>query len=161
MATLKAITVSRWPHNTPPYRLQTEAQKIQDNFNTLNGFAGPATQYAADTATAGFTATGAEVAGANNVFLDLTGSMGADAAIQLPTAAAIVAAIPNAFVGQTYRLRIANKSAVNHVWTVTTNTGLTLSGTMTIAQNTWREFMVTLTSLTAVAVQSLGQVIVA
>ncbi len=117
-------------------------------------------KYGAATNTTAFTATGAQVAGANSVILNCTGALGSGQALTLPTAADLVAAIPNAIVGQTYRLRIQNTSSGNFAWTVTTNTGLTLTGTMTVAQNTYRDFLVTLTSLTAVAVQSLGQVIV-
>lgn len=116
----------------------------------------PSTQYAAATNTSGFTATGAQVAGAADVTLNLTGAMGADANIQLPAAVDLVAAIPNARAGMSFKLRIINSSSVNHVWTATTNTGLTLNGTMTMAQNTFRDFYVTLTSLTAVAIQAIG-----
>jgi hypothetical protein len=117
--------------------------------------------YNTETNTTNFTTTGAKVAGAQNVVLNLTGALGSgQRACTLPTAAQIVAAIPNAYVGQTYRLRIQNSSSGAFAWTVTTNTGLTLTGTMTVAQNTYRDFLVTLTSLTAVAIQSLGQVIV-
>jgi len=112
-------------------------------------------KYTAATNTAAFTATGAQVAGAAQVVLDLTGSLAGDLAITLPTAANIVAAIPYPSVGENYRLRVINTGG-GHTWTVTTNTGLTLTGTMTVATNTWRDFIVTLTSLTAVAVQAIG-----
>jgi len=112
-------------------------------------------QYAAATNTAAFTATAAQAAGASEVALELTGTLAADAALTLPTAAAIFGGVPNAAAGQTYRLRVINTGS-GHTWTVTTNTGLTLSGTMTVATNTWRDFIVTLTSATAVTVQSIG-----
>ena len=121
----------------------------------------PEAQYAAASNTTNFTATGAQVAGAQDVTLECTGALGSGQALTLPTAAAIVAALPNAYVGKTYKLRIINRSAGAFAWTVTTNTGLTLTGTMTIAQNTYRDFVVTLTSLSAIVFQSLGQVIVA
>ena len=59
-------------------------------------------------------------------------------------------------IGSTYRLRVINRSSGNFAWTMTTNTGWTLTGTMTIAQNTWRDFVVTLTSLTAATLQAVG-----
>lgn len=118
-------------------------------------------KYSAATNTTAFTATGAQVAGADTVTLNCTGTLGSGQALTLPIATDLVAAIPNAYVGQTYRLRIMNQSSANFAWTVTTASGLTLTGTMTIGQNTYRDFVVTLTSLTAVAIQSLGQVIVA
>lgn len=116
----------------------------------------PATQYAAATNTSGFTSTGAQVAGAADVTLNLTGTLGAGANIQSPAAADIVAAVPNARAGESYKLRIINSSSANFAWTLTTNTGNTLTGTMSVAQNTWRDFYVTLTSLTAVAIQAIG-----
>lgn len=158
---LTTVTASRFPHDTPPYRTRSEMQKVQDNFAALAAAALPVGQYNTNTATADATATAAQVAGAQNVVLNMTGALGAGKALTLPTAAEIVAAIPNAFVGMTYRLRVINTSSGNYAWTVTTATGLTLTGTMTVAQNTARDFLVTLTSLTAIAIQSLGQTAVA
>lgn len=116
----------------------------------------PNGQYHADTSTAGFTATGGEVAGARDVVLDLTGTLVGAASLQLPTAAALVAAVPDAVVGETYVLRVLNNSSGAFAWTLTTNTGITLNGTVTINQNQWREWLVTLTSLTAVSLQNIG-----
>lgn len=113
--------------------------------------------FGTDTSTVDFTATAAEVSGGrSSVDLALTGTLGAGKAITLPTVAALVAALPGAQVGLSYRLRICNQSSANFAWTVTTNTGWTLTGTMTVAQNTWREFVVTLTSLTAASLQSVA-----
>lgn len=115
------------------------------------------TQYAALTNTSGFTLTAAtSEAGAADVTINLTGTLGAGANVQSDTAAAIVAAIPNAHAGFSYRLRIINSSSANFAWTLTTNTGMTLTGTMSIAQNTLRDFYVTLTTLTTVTIQAIG-----
>lgn len=115
------------------------------------------TLYSALANTAGFTLTAAtSEAGARDCTILLSGTLGAGANVQSDTAAAIVAAIPNARAGMSYRLRIINASSANFAWTLTTNTNVTLTGTMTIAQNTWRDFYVTLTSLTAVAIQAIG-----
>lgn len=116
----------------------------------------PNGQYAANSATAGFTATGAEVAGARHCTLDLTGVLAGAANVQMPTAVALVAAIPNAKAGETYVLRVENNSTGAFTWTLTVNTGLTINGTITVAQNTWREFLVTMTSLTVVVLQNIG-----
>jgi hypothetical protein len=116
----------------------------------------PAGKFGSAANTTGFTATGAQIGGAEEVYLDLTGALGAGANIQLPTVAALVAAIPNAQVGTAYYLRIMNHSSGAFAWTVTTNTGWTLNGTMTIAQNFYREFMVTFTAIGAATLQSLG-----
>lgn len=110
-----------------------------------------------NTATSGTTLTAANVTGGvSSVDLALTGTLGAGANAQLPTVAAMVAALHCPTVGTSYRFRIINESSANYTWTVTTNTGWTLTGTMTVAQNTWREFVVTLTSLTAATLQSVA-----
>lgn len=96
----------------------------------------------------------ANLAGAKIVAFENTGTTPAN--LQFDTAANIVAAIPGARVGFGYLLKIRNSSSGANTATITTNTGITLTGTMTIPQNTTREFLVTLTSLTAVAVNSLG-----
>jgi hypothetical protein len=76
----------------------------------------------------------------------------------LPTVANLVLASKffNAAAGVAWRLRIINKSSAAFTWTITTNTGWTLSGIMTIAQNTWRDFDVTLTSTSAATLQEVG-----
>ena len=113
--------------------------------------------YNTNNATSGTTLTGANVAGGQlEVTLAMTGTMSGDANAQLPTVANLVAAIPNAIAGQLYRLRVINESSANHVWTLTTNTGWTLNGTMTIAQNTWRDFYLTLTTTSAAVLQEIG-----
>lgn len=108
-------------------------------------------------ATSGATLTAANITGgAATVDLALTGALGAGANAQLPTVASMVAAMHNPATGASFRLRIINQSSGAFAWTVTTNTGWTLAGTMTIAQNTWREFVVTLTSATAATLQSVA-----
>lgn len=97
--------------------------------------------------------------GADEVVLDLTGTLGSGQNIQLPTAAALLAALPNQYVGQAFKLRLRNLSSANFAWTVTTNTGITLNGLVAIAQNAWRDFYVTITGLgasAAITVQSIG-----
>jgi hypothetical protein len=113
--------------------------------------------YNTNTATSGTTLTGANVTGGQlEVVLNLTGTLGGGANAQMPTVANLVSAIPNAVAGQEYKLRIINSSSASDTWTVTTNTGWTLTGTMTIAQNTWREFFVSLTTLSAAVLQQIG-----
>lgn len=113
--------------------------------------------YNTNAAVASATLSAANVTGGyNEVTLNLTGTLTGAANAQLPTVAALVAAIPDAVVGQSYKLRIINSSSGNFAWTVTTNTGWTLGGTMSIAQNTWRDFYVTLNTLTAATLQQTG-----
>lgn len=109
--------------------------------------------------TTGFTASAAQVTGGlASVDLALTGTLGAGANITTPTAAAIVAALHCPTVGTSYRLRITNRSGGAFSWTVVAGSGITLNGTATIAQNTWREFVMTVTNAAtpAVTMQSVA-----
>jgi hypothetical protein len=110
-----------------------------------------------NTATAGTTLTAANVTGGEaSVDLALTGTLGGAANAQLPTVANLLQSMYGPAVGASYRLRIINESSGAFAWTVTTNTGWTLTGTMSIAQNTWREFVVTITSLTTATIQNVA-----
>ena len=64
--------------------------------------------------------------------------------------------IPGAVAGMTYLLLIRNSSGSANTATVAAGTGVTLTGTMTIAQNVTRIFIVTMTSPTACTLQSMG-----
>lgn len=108
-------------------------------------------------ATTATTLTAANITGAiAAVDLQMTGALAAGAALTLPTVASTVIALHSPTVGTAYRLRITNASSGAFAWTVTTNTGWTLTGTMTIAQNTWREFVATLSSLTTITLVSVA-----
>ena len=126
---------------------------------TFPGMPGAATTaYQTNTATTAATVTATNITGggADEVTLNMTGTLGAGAALTLPLASALWAALPNAAVGSTYKLRILNGGAGAFAWTVTTNTGWTLNGTMTVAQNTVREFYVTLAAASTATLQSIG-----
>jgi len=84
---------------------------------------------------------------------------GAGRADLLPTAAQLYAGFGRPEVGQSFRFVIRNTADAAETITVTTNTGLTLSGTMTIAQNNSKEFLGVFTSPSAVTVYSLGTVV--
>ena len=88
---------------------------------------------------------------------------GANRSDLFPTAAALVAALPSAVVGTSIMVHIRNTANANETITMTTNTGLTLSGTMTIAQNNAKSFLIVLNNVTAGAeaatVYSLGTVV--
>lgn len=108
------------------------------------------------TASGAITLTAANITGgAASVDLALTGAQGGGVNAQLPTVAAMEAALHAPAIGASYRLRIINEGSTQII-TVTTNTGWTLTGTMTIANNTWREFVVTLTSLSAATLQNVA-----
>jgi hypothetical protein len=113
-----------------------------------------------NTATAATTLTAASVAGTADqntsfVNINMTGTLAAGAAVTLPPAANL-AAFQSAASGDTYMLRIINSSSGAFAWTVTTNTGWTLTGTMTVAQNTWRDFIVQFTSTTTATLTTVG-----
>jgi hypothetical protein len=78
----------------------------------------------------------------------------------LPTAAAIVAAINGCQVGTSFRTWIRNTGAGAGSITLTTNTGLTLSGTVAIVFQQQKELLFVVTNVTpgseAVTVYSLG-----
>ena len=116
--------------------------------------------YTTNTATAGTLLTAANIAAAAaETVLGLTGTLGAAANAQLPTVAQLLAQIPAPFQGYTLVLRIINSSAGNYAWTVVTNTGWTaLNGTMSINQNTFRDLLITITSIVnaTATIQSVG-----
>ena len=73
---------------------------------------------------------------------------GAGRADTVPTAAALVQALNGAKVGTCLRVLIRNTSGTAVSITVSTATGATLSGTMTIAQNNTKEFLAVITNVT-------------
>ncbi len=83
---------------------------------------------------------------------------GAGRADLFPTAADLLAAVPGAVVGTSFIVTIRNTADAAETITMTTNTGLTLSGTMTIAQNAQKDFLVNFTdvSTAAVTIYSMG-----
>lgn len=72
------------------------------------------------------------------------------------TAAQIVAAIPNAFVGQSFYARI--KNGVGFTQTLSGGTGVTISGSTFLPALTTGTYLVTLTSLTAVTIYHISSV---
>jgi hypothetical protein len=123
----------------------------------------PSDVYNTNTATDTTSLTAANITGGwNTVTLNMTGSLGAAGTATFPTVTATVAAIETAFPGVTVpanksvRLRVINSSGGNFAWTITGGTGWTLAGTRTVAQNTWRDFLITFASGTAATLQSVG-----
>lgn len=66
----------------------------------------------------------------------------------LPTAAALVEAIPGALVGTAFGFRIKNTADASEVITMASGSGGTDSGTLTIAQNASTAYQVILTNVT-------------
>jgi hypothetical protein len=77
-----------------------------------------------------------------------------------PTAAAIVQAMPGAAIGQSFQFDLVNTADASETITLTAGTGVTVSGTATIAQNNGKRWIVYLTNITsgseAVTIRSLG-----
>lgn len=76
-----------------------------------------------------------------------------------PTAALIIAAITQAGVGNSFEFTIRNTADAGETITVTAGTDVTLSGTMTIAQNNTKRFLCVVTASTTVTIYSLGTVV--
>jgi len=76
-----------------------------------------------------------------------------------PTAAQIIAAIIQAGVGNSFEFTIRNTSDAAETITVTAGSDVTLSGTMTIAQNNTKRFLCVVTASTTVTIYSLGTVV--
>lgn len=87
------------------------------------------------------TLTAAMIVGGNITYHRTLG--GTTPSLTLPLASAVDTALANIRTGQSYTLRIINTNSGTA--TIVTNTGWTLSGTLTLATNTWREFVITKT----------------
>jgi len=139
---------NQFPWNSPPNGLRESAQ--------------PNAAYNTDTSTAAHTVVAAKLTGgASQVTLAMTGALTVAATATTDTATNIVAAIPTAqrYVGSSYKLRVINESSGAFAWTIAGGTGVTITGTATVAQNTWREFQVSITALgatPAVTFQNVG-----
>ena len=77
----------------------------------------------------------------------------------VPTAATLNTYFRNPEANMSMRFIIRNSSGAANAITVTTNTGITLSGTMSIAQLNSKEFKLVFTSNTAVTIYSLGTIV--
>lgn len=75
------------------------------------------------------------------------------AKISARTAAQMIADHGKGPADTVYQLRIVNSGA--GTLTLTTNTNVTLTGTMTVLTNTWRDFVVTMNATTMV-IRSVG-----
>jgi predicted RecA/RadA family phage recombinase len=93
-----------------------------------------------------------EITGAAYVIVINTNA--APGTITTPKASAMFAAIPGAYKGLTYRLRIVNAGA--GLLTLAAGTGVTFIGTHTVSQNTTRDFVVTFITATTAQFQEAG-----
>lgn len=124
------------------------------SFNGLQAY-GHLLAYTAPTTTTtagAVTYTAAEVHGG----IILRDPNGAGRADLFPTAATLYTELGDPKVGSTFELLIRNTADAAETITMTTNTGLTLSGTMTIAQSNSKIFLIRCTAKDAFTIYSVG-----
>lgn len=131
----------------PPWGLLGFVQNVEQCLSL--GFASTASSSQTVTASAADVATG---------IMNRTGSPGGAVVETTPTAAQIIAALPNTIPLDgtfQYRLRYIN-NGMGQTVTWTAGSGVTVTGTATIATNAWREFLVCVESPTVVSFTNLG-----
>ncbi len=113
----------------------------------------PAAQFNTGTTTTTFAA--GQLEGADYVVY--TNTQATPGSIATRTATQMIAGIPNAYDGQAYILRVINGQGTGTL-TMTAGTDVTLTGTATIAINTWRDYVVTITSVAShtLTIQNAG-----
>ncbi len=117
----------------------------------VNNLAAPAAKFTTGTTTTTFIA--GQLTGAG--FVNYTNTQGTPGSIATRTATEMFGDDPYARAGWAYLLRITNGQGTGTL-TVTAGSGVTLTGTATIAINTWRDFVVTYTSATALVMQNIA-----
>ena len=100
----------------------------------------------------------ANIAGAQKCVFSHGGNQGANWTDRIPDAATLIAAVPGWQIGQSFELRVINKSlTANRTLTIAAaNNNVTLTGTMTLAQNVTRDFLVSYNAANAVVIQEIG-----
>lgn len=88
-------------------------------------------------------------------FVNYTNTQGTPGSLATRTATQMFADDPYARVGSSYLLCVTNGQGTGTL-TITAGSGVTLTGTATVAVNTWREFIVTYTSQTALVMQNIA-----
>lgn len=111
----------------------------------------PQTQFTTLNATVGTLPAGA-ITGANNVVLQSTNAT--PGAQTTRTAAQMLADIPNGAVGMSWNVRIINTGA--GAFTLTADASVTLTGDAVILQDSWVDYIVTLTGAATATMQSVG-----
>jgi hypothetical protein len=149
---LTAEIAANFPDNTTgsitPALLRTFCQDSVDST-----VVGPATaKYTKNTTSGATTAAAGDLTGALMVFAEYS-AVGA-ANLTTRTAALMFTDAGNVQANDTYTLRIVNSSG--GTTTLVAGTNVTLTGTMTMATQTWREFLVTFTDSTHLTIQSVG-----
>lgn len=110
-----------------------------------------------NSATTATTLTAANVTGAREVFLHMTGTLASGQALTLPTMASVIALLPSLQIGSTYKLRILNESSGAFSWTITNNSWTTFTvPNPAIVQKTWQDLIITVLSTTTLKIEAVG-----
>ncbi len=112
--------------------------------NIANGIISTALAAQFSTGTTATTFTAGELTGANIVVY--TNTQATPGSLATRTATQMIADIGNATIGQTWMLRVINGQGTGTL-TITAGTDVTLTGTATVAINSWRDFVCTVTSI--------------
>lgn len=123
--------------------------------SALRGETLPLSIYTAMTDTTNATILAASMVG-SDITINMTGTLGSGQTLTLPTVAQLIAALPEAVVGQRLKMRVINSGAGNFAWTLTTATTWTMVGTQSVAQNTWRDFYLSIDSAVTGTVTQRG-----
>ena len=113
----------------------------------------PPAQFSTAALAAGTLAAGL-ITGAAMVVLQNTGAT--PGAQTVRTAAQMLADFPQARVGDSYILRIVNTGAGTLTLTADAGPTVTITGTATVAQNVFRDYIVTFNTATTATIQSIG-----
>lgn len=88
-------------------------------------------------------------------FVNYTNTQGTPGSIQTRSATQMFTDDPYARVGSSYILRVTNGQGTGTL-TITAGSNVTLTGTMTVAVNTMRDFVVTYNTATTLTIQNIG-----
>jgi hypothetical protein len=113
----------------------------------------PSAQFQTASLSAGTLAAGA-ITGAAFVVYRNTGATPGNQTVR--TAAQMLADFPGAYVGYSYMLRIINTGAGTLTLVADAGPTVTINGTATVAQNVFRDYVVTFNTATTATIQSVG-----
>lgn len=130
----------------PEHRRRMRAAIAEADTNFVELYAKPGaieyqTLLTSLTAATPITLTATQLASAPNTIVLLSTVLAGPGTLNVDTSAALVAAL-GGVAGRVARLRIINASSGAFTWTLTGNGTVTIVGTATIAQNTWRDFLI-------------------
>jgi hypothetical protein len=124
---------------------------LNNNFTYLNNLIQPEAKFTTASITAATFSAGQITGGGYTVFTNTNASPGT---CTTRTATLMFGDITGAFSGMAYTLRLVQTGA--GTMTLGAGTGVTLTGTMTVPQNTTRDFVVTFNSTTTCTIQAIG-----